>query len=157
MVAVSGHGSSSFLACLDERSAGYTTLSARHHCIPSHACRVPGTETFLPSTVSSTSAWRCAVVAKVRAVREPLRAASAGVRGIERNRWDRIVLRWPHCRARREGRESGVWPWCVDDGVQKSITYMRRELSVSVESSFLPLVRLGPSLPYNLEFCAHQS
>lgn len=53
---------------------------------------IRGTETFLPSIVSSTSAWRLEVVAKVRAARLPLRAASAGARGMERNRWDRILI-----------------------------------------------------------------
>ena len=46
----------------------------------------------MPSIVSSTSAWRFEVVAKVRTARLPLRPTSAGERGIERNRWDRIVI-----------------------------------------------------------------
>ncbi len=66
------------------------------HAVKDHtqlSCQyIRGTETFFPSIVSSTSAWRFEVVANVRAARLPLRATSAGDRGSARNRWDRIVI-----------------------------------------------------------------
>lgn len=55
---------------------------------------IPGTETFLPSTVSSTSADRFALVAKVRAACCPAMEVvrRALWRGRERMRLDRIML-----------------------------------------------------------------
>lgn len=95
VVAVSRHRGACFLACLDECRSGCEVLSACQHQTVSDVRPlqyIRGTETFLPSIVSSTSAWRLEVVAKVRAARLPLRAASAGARGMERNRWDRILI-----------------------------------------------------------------
>ena len=97
VVAVSWDRDAGFLACLDERgsSCPNTSISARISLGYIVLRGLPSTETFLPSIVSSTSACRRALVAKVRAVlREALALAAwaAGERANVRSMLWRIML-----------------------------------------------------------------